>query len=94
MAEKFDKFMDMIQKEAAKTGKCFFISSGEGHDFENEEIECEDLFGWLIPIERKKEFISDNISKEFSLDKWEDFEIFVVWSFDENNNIKIEFKEF
>ncbi len=93
MQNKFDSFMKIVQKEAAKNNKCFFINSGEGHDFETETMEGEDLFGWLIPIARKKEFISEKSSSSFQADKWESFEIFAIWS-ERDGNISIEFKTF
>lgn len=93
MENKFDSFMKIVQKEAAKSNKCFFINSGEGHDFETETMEGEDLFGWLIPIARKKEFISEKSSPNFQADKWESFEIFAIWS-EKDGSIFVEFKNF
>ena len=93
MENKFDSFMKIVQKEAAKSNKCFFINSGEGHDFETETMEGEDLFGWLIPIARKKEFISVNSSPNFLDEKWESSEIFEIWS-EIVGDIAILFKNF
>lgn len=49
-SNKFDAFMELVQKEARKKNSRFFISSGEGHDLITETVEGEDLFGWLISI--------------------------------------------
>lgn len=57
-SNKFNAFMDLVQKEAWKNNSRFFISSGEGHDLITETLEGEDLFGWLIPMDRTTEFIS------------------------------------
>lgn len=66
--DKFDAFMEIVQSEARKKGARFFISSGEGHELITETLECEDLFGWLIPLDREKEFISEK-SKKSSMKK-------------------------
>ena len=90
---KFDAFMEIVQKEAHKKGSRFFISSGEGHDLITETLEGEDLFGWLIPLDRTKEFISEKSGDKFCEEKWEKFEIFAIWKL-ENGNVSIHFQEF
>lgn len=84
--DKFDAFMEIVQSEARKKGSRFFISSGEGHELITETLECEDLFSWLIPLDREKEFISEKIEKKFNEEKWEQFEIFAIWEKEEKKN--------
>ncbi len=91
--DKFDAFMEIVQSEARKKGSRFFISSGEGHELITETLECEDLFGWLIPLDREKEFISEKIEKKFNEEKWEQFEIFAIWE-KEGEKIFVRFQEF
>lgn len=54
----------LIQKEAAKEGKVFFIESGEGHELITEDLWLEDLFGWLIPEEMATVFNKIYTDKE------------------------------
>ena len=53
---KFNKFFELVQKEAEKRKAVFFLDCGGGNLFENATFECEDLFGWLIPNEQVAEF--------------------------------------
>lgn len=55
-SEKFEKFFSIVQTEARKKGCVFFGDAGQGKVFENEQIECEDLCGWLVPITDADEF--------------------------------------
>lgn len=89
-SDKFVKFMELVQKEAKKTGKVFFLDAGDGHDFETDELEGEDLTGWLIPSSGAKEF--EKVWKDDEVnDDWSDFFVFAVWKKD-NNKIVISFE--
>ena len=55
-SDKFIKFFELVQEEAANLDSVFFLDCGQGKMFENSQIECEDLCGWLIPTEKVKEF--------------------------------------
>ena len=46
--DKFDIFLKKVQNTAKTMESKFFVQSSEGRDFETEEMEGEDLFGWLI----------------------------------------------
>ena len=40
--KKFEKFIELIQNEAAKKEKVFFLDAGDGRDFETNDVEgCE-----------------------------------------------------
>ena len=43
--EKFERFFALVQREALKQNCVFFLDSGEGHIFENENMEYSDLCG-------------------------------------------------
>ena len=58
-----------------------------------ETVEGEDLFGWLIPMDRTTEFISEKSGNHFCEEKWERFEIFAIWKL-ENGTVTIHFQEF
>lgn len=91
--DKFDVFMEIVQNEAKKKDSRFFISSGEGHELITETMEGEDLFGWLIPLDRAEEFISEKSGNEFDEEKWEKFETFAIWKL-ENENVSVSFQDF
>ncbi len=55
-SEKFNKFFALIQEEAKKSSSVFFVDCGQGDVFEDENIECENLCGWLIPAGKVDEF--------------------------------------
>ena len=60
-------------------GKCngenIFLDCGEGNCFEDDNIECENLTGWLIDIDKSNEF--EVIFKSFSNidDVWDDYQL-------------------
>ncbi len=87
---KFLKFWKMIQDLANKSDKTFFLDCGEGNEFEDDNIECENLSGWLVPNSQVKEF--DKLFQADKIDKkWEDCVAFVKWEF-VGSEIKITFE--
>ena len=87
---KFLKFWQMIQDLASKSDKTFFLDCGEGNEFEDDNIECENLSGWLVPNNQVKEF--DKLFKSDKVDeKWENCITFVKWELI-NGEIKITFE--
>ena len=89
-SKKFEKFMKLVQDEAKKINSVFFLDAGDGHDFETDELEGEDLAGWLIPSSKAKEFEKTWKADEVN-DEWSDFYMFAVWK-EENNKIVISFE--
>lgn len=73
-------------------GKIFFLDCGEENCFENDNIECENLTGWLIDIDKSNEF--EVIFKSFSNidDAWDDYLAFVAWHKNDDNNISVTFE--
>lgn len=64
--EAFLRFFNIVQQEAKKKDSVFFCDCGQGDESIKDGIECESMFGWLIPendAERfeKEEFIPDRI---------------------------------
>ena len=55
-SEKFNKFFALIQEEAEKRNSVFFADCGQGDVFEDENFECENLCGWMIPVSEANEF--------------------------------------
>ena len=95
--EKFNKYFELIQQEAAKQGKKFFMDTGEGREHITADMEMEDLSGWLIPLERSEEFMQywakeespHNIPHELD----EPFYVFAIWSIDDGK-VQIKFKKY
>lgn len=77
---KFKKYFELVQEEAQKINHTFFLECGEGNEFSNDNMECEDLRGWLIPNKPdviksfEEEFNNDTVS-----DKWIDYIKWVEW---------------
>lgn len=77
-------------------GKCngenIFLDCEEGNCFEDDNIECENLTGWLIDIDKSNEF--EVIFKSFSNidDVWDDYLAFVAWHKNDDNNISVTFE--
>ena len=74
---KFIEFFKIVQKRAEETGNVNFLDTGEGHDLITDELDCEDLSGWLIPDSKAKEFEKDFIN--WQTDAWWDFYAFANW---------------
>ena len=83
---KFISFFELVQKKAAGEKSVFFLDSGDGN-----ELEGENLQGWLIPLSKVEEF--EKIWKERKEDdKFIDFFCWVEW-FDNRGNIDVRFTE-
>lgn len=76
---KFMHFFKIVQDEAAKQGAVFFLDNGEGHTFEDDQIECEDLCGWLIPFDKADDFSKEFENGDSDLDEWSDYIAFAEW---------------
>lgn len=89
---KFLRFWEMVQKKAASKGMIYFADCGEGNDFETDEMEGEDFCGWLIPLDKEKDFEPDWINQSVS-DEWLDNMMWLEWKIDDGN-VSIEFKNY
>ncbi|MCI5874063.1 MAG: hypothetical protein PUJ55_00385 [Clostridiales bacterium] len=85
----FIKFFEIVQNEAAKSGKVFFLDCEEGHDGSVDGMEVCNLSGWLIPTDKANEFEALWKNEEED-DKWSDFFGFVSWK--DENGLKIVFE--
>lgn len=80
-SDKFNKYFSLIQEEAKKHNAIFFADAGDGHDLETPELECEDMMGWLIPVERAAEF--EPLWEDSKVDDdWTDYFTWAIWSLD------------
>lgn len=81
--DEFEPFWSMVQAQAQRAGGVFFLNCGEGREFETEDMEGEDLFGWLIPAGRAEEFQREWEGAQSPLDvgdEWSGYLTYVVWS--------------
>lgn len=86
-SEKFNIFFEMVQNVARKAKKVFFLDAGDGNEFLTDEMEGEDLLGWLIPEDQADEF--ESAFKEFKeLDEWDDYYVTVDCFMGNTLNIK------
>ena len=88
--KKFEKFMELVQKTAADEDKVFFLDAGDGNEFETDEMEGEELTGWLIPSSKVDAFTSVWEADEVD-DDWIDFFVFVEWT-KSNDKITVRFE--
>ena len=92
--DKFIRFFEMVQEQSAKQGCVFFLDCGEGCTFENDQIECENLSGWLIPTDKVDDFSKEFEKIDSDLDEWSEYIAFVKWDIEsQNKNINITIKQ-
>jgi len=87
--DKFCRFFSIVQNKAEAENKVFFLDSGEGRELLTDELEGEDLSGWLIPKD-KAAFFETLWKKNDNLDEWIDFFTFAIWKVN-NGKVEIEF---
>lgn len=87
--QRFNNFFALVQDEAAKKGKVFFCDCGLGRLFENDNIECEDLCGWLIPKEKADNFEKLFLENSDEQHKFDDFYCYIDFSVIENGKISV-----
>ncbi|MBO5371969.1 MAG: hypothetical protein J6A75_04515 [Lachnospiraceae bacterium] len=85
----FIKFFEVVQEEAKKIKKVFFLDCEEGNDGNVNGIETCNLSGWLIPVEKSKDF-EEVWKKNKEDDDWSDFFCFARWK--DENGLKIIFE--
>ena len=90
-SETFLRFFSLVQAEAEKQGKVFFLDCGEGRDIVTDEFSGEDLSGWLISQNQAKQFEEEWKEEKIS-EKWEKYYCFAIWG--NENNLKITFKSY
>lgn len=89
---KFERFFQLVQNEAKKNNKVFFLQNGEGRELFTEDLEAEDLFGWLIPAEEADQF--ESVWKSGRADGTRvDNMAFAVWN-QTGGDVTVQFKMF
>lgn len=84
----FIKFFVLVQNEAEKLGKVFFLDCEEGNDGNVCGVEVCNLSGWLLPDSKASDFekVWEKCNED---DDWSDFFCFVRWK--DENGLKISF---
>ena len=88
----FVAFFKLVQSEAQKKNSVFFLECGEGNDFSGDNIEGEDLRGWLIPAKQADEFEREWLDGDPS-SKWENCIAWALWKGNANKPT-VEIKQF
>ena len=73
----FIKFFEIVQNEAEKLNKVFFLDFGQCDDIPFKGMQVDSLFGWLIPNEDVEKFNAEFI-KEINLSKWDEYNSWVI----------------
>lgn len=72
--ERFVRFFNIIQAHAEKKGCVFFSWAGEGHEIITDELDGEDMSGWLVKKSEADEFEAqwrkdrNNVDERFARD--------------------------
>ena len=89
---KFEKFFELVQNTAKKHGFVFFLDAGDGNDIITDELEGENLQGWIVPQEKVNEFEKEFVAFK-NTEVWDDYFGFAVW-YKEKGEIKILFRSY
>ena len=92
-SEKFQRFHELVQRQAEKQNGVWFGFAREGNEFETDQMEGENLSGWLIPKKDADEFESEwlKVQGMKGLEKWLRFFKWVEWQMDVDGNVTVEF---
>ena len=70
--EKFMRYFALVQEEAGRIGKVFFLDFGQCDDIQYRDIGMDTLFGWLISEENaatfEKLFLDGSIPESWNSD--------------------------
>lgn len=92
-SSEFERFMEIVQECADEQEAVFFLDCGEGREIIRDDLEGEDLSGWLIPKDRSEDFEEEFLAGEDVAESWNDFIRFARWELD-NEEISVIFEEY
>ncbi len=90
-SEKFNRFWELVQNEAATQNCVFFGDCGEGNDLVTETLEGENFSGWLVPKTQEGEF-ERFWEKGAVTDDWLDHMVWMEWEQTSGGVVKIRFE--
>lgn len=87
------RYFSIVQETAAAQGCVFFLDCGEDHDLITDEIDCQDLSGWLIEEEAADEFERLWLARDWDMMTSDQMDAMVtaIWS-GEPGNISVRFE--
>lgn len=88
---KFERFFSLIQSAAAGRGCVFFADAGDGNDFSTQEMDGENLMGWLIPQQEADEFEPFFLNNEDIPERWKEAFCWAEWENPSNPKIRFAF---
>lgn len=89
---RFVNFFRIVQDEAKREGCVFFLLAGEGHELITDDLDGENLSGWLIKHNEADAFEKQWASGMDSIDEEYTGDIrFSKWSIGRNGDIEISF---
>jgi|GEM_PF-6552522 len=80
--QKAHNFTTLVNKAAADLGCIFCMDSGEGREHFTDTLYCEDISGWLVPIDISSDFLA---AKDKHDTRWDEFFRFAQWRISDDN---------
>ena len=90
MGEPFLRFFSIVQGAASDVGCTFFLDSGDDHDMVTADLDCQDLWGWLVPDSGARAFETAWLDRE-DMSRFSDMFVLAHWS-GTPGDIKISFE--
>lgn len=90
--QKCDNFTAILHEAAAALSCLFYEYSGEDNWNETDTLFCENVSGWLVPLDKANAFAKTNEEDRWE-NQWSDFFVFAEWR-QEGSDIKIDFKKY
>lgn len=93
--QEFLDFFAMVQEEASKLGRVFFIQDQEGHDHVLPGLYLAEMDGWLVPEDRADEFeaIWLEESGHPRSEEWDEFYVCEDFTVADDGKIRIFFDD-
>ncbi len=88
----FLRFFQIVQNEAQRRNAVFFLECGEGNEYFADDIEGEDLRGWLIP-EEQADLFEALWEAGTPGDEWADCIVWALWK-SPSNTLSITFRNY
>ena len=93
--EKHKRFFEIVQNAAAKQGCVFFSTCGTGENMViDDQYDCEDLEGYLVPKEKAEEFQDYFLQYKENDKKWADNFVTMEWKRSPEGDFVITFDDF
>ncbi|MBR4204459.1 MAG: hypothetical protein IKQ92_03185 [Clostridia bacterium] len=90
----FERYFSLVREKAQSLNSVFFLQAGDGHELEEDDMQGEDLWGWLIPISLADRF--ENLwAHGYREGDWdEDYYCHAEWRRSDDGRLEIRFIEY